>query len=173
MRPKPALVLALGNDSRGDDALGPLLARRLEAWLEQTGMSADVDIIEDYQLQIEHTVDIADRRLVLFVDAGQGTRSPFAFHEATARRLDGHTTHAVAPEELLGVYARVQRASPPPAFILCLSGLSFELGEPLSATAAAHLERGFDFCRGLFDAPTPRSWRETAKAESTELGRDA
>lgn len=162
MIPKPLLLLAVGNESRGDDALGPLLARRVQAWLASTGTDSEVEVIEEYQLQIEHTLDIKDRQLLLFVDAGQGTVPPYTFYAARARRLDGHTSHALAPETLLGVYAQVHQALPPPAFILCLAGEGFELGEPLSAAAELHLEQGFAFCRGLLNQPTPASWSEQA-----------
>ena len=79
MIPKPLLLLAVGNESRGDDALGPLLARRVQAWLASTGMDSQVEVIEEFQLQIEHTLDIKDRQLLLFVDAGQGHRAAICF----------------------------------------------------------------------------------------------
>ncbi|MFZ4536135.1 hydrogenase maturation protease [Propionivibrio sp.] len=158
--PKPILLLAIGNESRGDDALGPFLARRLQTWLESIGMDSQVEIIEEFQLQIEHTLDIKDRQLVLFIDAGQGTPVPFNFHEARAKRMDGHSTHSVAPESLLGLYVTVNEASPPPAFILCLAGVSFELGAPLSAMAALHLDQCFAYCQRLFHQPTLLSWRD-------------
>src|SRR5512139_1450227 len=103
--PRPILLLAIGNESRGDDALGPLLARRLDDWLGTTGLREQVELIEEFQLQIEHTLDMVERELVLFIDAGhEGVPAPFSFYEARARRLEGHTTHAVAPETLLGIY---------------------------------------------------------------------
>ncbi|WP_294249901.1 hydrogenase maturation protease [Propionivibrio sp.] len=165
MTPKPFLLFALGNESRGDDALGPLLARRLQDWLASTGKVGPVEIIEEFQLQIEHTLDLKDRELVLFVDAGEGTAAPFAFSAARVgwggrgERGVGYTTHAVAPEALLGLYVKVHAAAPPPAFILCLAGEGFELGAPLSAVAAAHFEAGFAFCQGLFDSPSLPSWQ--------------
>jgi hydrogenase maturation protease len=171
--PVPILLLAIGNESRGDDALGPLLARRLDDWLETIGMRRQVEVIEDFQLQIEHTLDLVERELVLFVDAGQDTPSPFSFYEARARRLEGHTTHAVAPETLLGIYPVVHDVAPPPAFILCLAGVAFELGEPLSPEAALHLEETFAFCQRLFAAPRQQAWREmtgtSSHQESSEV----
>ena len=200
----PILVMAVGNESRGDDALGPLLARRLETWLtsmanattnnemtmhhesfphpcplppagegdtetrfaSSTLMNAwlgeQVEVIEEFQLQVEHTLDIQGRTLVLIIDAGHNTQTPFSFYEAKARKLDGHTTHAVAPEALLGIYAAVHRELPPPAFILCVAGMSFELGEPLSPPAEQHLEQAFVFCQQLFHAPAQNEWLEIA-----------
>jgi len=49
----PVLVLAVGNPSRGDDALGPLAAQRLAA-LELSG----VEVLTDFQLQVEHALDL-------------------------------------------------------------------------------------------------------------------
>ena len=163
---KPVLVMAVGNESRGDDALGPLLARRLEAWLKNTGLGEQVEVIEEFQLQVEHTLDIKGRTLVLFVDAGHGAPAPFSFYAAVARRLDGHTTHAVAPEALLGIYATVHHELPPPAFILCVAGVAFELGEPLSPDAEQHLEQAFAFCQPLFHAPAQNVWSEIAVASA-------
>jgi hydrogenase maturation protease len=164
--PRPILLLAIGNESRGDDALGPLLARRLDDWLETVGMREQVEVIEDFQLQIEHTLDLVERELVLFVDAGQDTPSPFSFYEAKAKRLEGHTTHAVAPETLLGIYPVVHDVAPPPAFILCVAGMAFDLGEPLSPEATRHLEAAFAFCQRLFAQPRKQAWQGMAGISS-------
>ncbi|MBU3737217.1 MAG: hydrogenase maturation protease, partial [Methylobacterium sp.] len=118
----PLLVFAIGNESRGDDALGPLLARRLAAELDPL----QVEVLEEYQLQVENTLDMAGRELVLFIDAGHATPAPFRFYAAAAFALTGHSTHAVSPEALLGVYRQVQGEAPPPAFILCIAGEAFE-----------------------------------------------
>ncbi|PKO83359.1 MAG: homospermidine synthase [Betaproteobacteria bacterium HGW-Betaproteobacteria-11] len=168
---KPVLVMAIGNESRGDDALGPLLARRLTAWLDGTECSEAVEVIEEFQLQVEHALDLQGRTLVLFVDAGEGLPAPFRFYEAAPRRPAGHTTHALVPEALLGIYTTVQNASPPPAFVLCIAGMSFELGEPLSPPGQRHLEEAFAFCRQLLQAPAGHAWHEQARAASDGMTR--
>jgi hypothetical protein len=56
----PLLVFAIGNDSRGDDALGPLLLRGLQA-----EGNTQAELIEDYQLQVEHVTDLHGRSAVL------------------------------------------------------------------------------------------------------------
>ena len=57
---KPILVLAIGNPSRGDDALGPLLAERLMQWLQRRPASVQlaVEIICEQQLMVEHVDDL-------------------------------------------------------------------------------------------------------------------
>ena len=159
----PVLLLAIGNESRGDDALGPLLLRRLGQWLEDQDSTGEVELIEEYQLQIEHTLDLKGRELVLFIDAGKDTPAPYAFYRAAIKRLDGYTTHAVAPETLLGVYAMVHDAAPPPAFILCVAGNVFELGEPLSAAAELNLQHACDFARRLLECTALDAWQHYAR----------
>jgi hydrogenase maturation protease len=153
---KPVLVLAIGNESRGDDALGPLLARHIASWQD---CHDEVEVIEEFQLQIENTLDMQGRDLVLFLDAGHQTRAPFHFYEAQPKKLAGHTTHAVAPETLLGIYAEVHHAAPPLAFVLCVAGLAFELGESLSPQAMVHLEAASGFCRQLLARLELQAWQ--------------
>ncbi|HQR50302.1 MAG TPA: hydrogenase maturation protease [Methylophilaceae bacterium] len=157
------LVLAVGNESRGDDALGPLLLRRLQTWLEVHGCADRVELLEEFQLQVEHTMDIAGRRLVLFVDAGVQTRAPYVFCRAVPKRMEGHTSHAVAPEMLLGIYDMVHGEAPPPAFVLCVAGREFELGEPLTAEAQENLTQAFDLVCGLLEQPDPAAWQGVAE----------
>lgn len=166
MTTAPVLVMAVGNESRGDDALGPLLLRDLAAWLACGEIACEVETIEEFQLQVEHTLDLKDRSVVLFIDAGKHTHAPFTFAQAAPKRLDGHTTHAVAPESLLGIYAMVHAADPPPAFILCVAGSEFELGEPLSAQARQHLQQASAFARRLFEHPAPAAWQALAAGQS-------
>ena len=142
----PILVLAIGNPSRGDDALGPALAERLEA-LAPPG----VEVLVDFQLQVEHSMDLVGREVVVFVDAGVGTPAPYELREARPADPLAHTSHALAPGAVLAAYRRVHGIDPPDAFVLCVRGESFELGESLSAAAAAHLESAWlalqDLCR--------------------------
>jgi hydrogenase maturation protease len=157
------LLLAIGNESRGDDGLGPLLLRRLDAWLDVNVMRGKVELIEEFQLQIEHTMDIMGRELVLFIDAGKDTQPPFDFYKAVSNRLDGHTTHAVAPETLLGVYSMVHGEAPPPAFILCIRGERFDLGEALSAQALQRLDKAYTFACQLMENANLRDWVRLAE----------
>ena len=65
------LIVGIGNPSLGDDALGPLLIERLETLLAQEDPAAalNIELLSDFQLQIEHALDLLNRSLVLFVDA--------------------------------------------------------------------------------------------------------
>lgn len=141
----PILVLAVGNPSRGDDAIGPLLAARLEA-LAVPG----VEVIIDYQLQIEHALDLEGRRRVIFVDAGAGTPAPCELRRVQAAPDFMHTTHALTAAALLATYERVTGHAATEAWLLCVRGESFELGEGLSRAAQLNVEAAFarlvEFC---------------------------
>ena len=138
----PILLFAIGNESRGDDALGPLLLRRLQA----EGM-AQADLIEDYQLQVEHVTDLAGRSAVLFVDADMSCTAPFQFSEITAAQDNSYTSHAMTPFALLHTYRQVYAADAPNSFLLRVRGYGFELGEGLSEEAAANLARAKETVR--------------------------
>jgi hydrogenase maturation protease len=155
----PYLILAVGNESRGDDALGPLLLRCLSDWLAHSSLAGRVELIEEFQLQVENALDLHARKLVLFLDAASGTRLPYVFYEAREKPLQGHTSHAVAPEALLGVYLKVMGEAPPPMFILGIAGEAFELGTGLSASAQRHLSAAFEFVRKLWADPNLAVWR--------------
>jgi hydrogenase maturation protease len=133
--PAPVLVLAVGNPSRGDDAIGPELATRLEA-----AALPGVEVITEFQLQVENALDLVGRERVIFVDAGTGTPAPYELRLLAAAEDFLHTSHAISPEAVLATYRRVTGEPPPEAWVLCVRGESFELGESLSEPAAANLE---------------------------------
>jgi len=154
------VVFGWGNDARGDDGLGPLLLARVAAsgWPEVT-------TIEDFQLQIEHALDIADCDAVLFLDAGRDTPAPFSFRRIGPSRDLTHTTHALSPQSLLDVYARIKGVAPPPAFALCVRGDRFELGEALSLKGAARLEEAWEFAQALMGARSLEAWDAAARRD--------
>lgn len=138
-RRAPLLVLGWGNPSRGDDALGPLLVEQLAERAGAQFPAGRLECLTDFQLQIEHTLDMAGRERVLFVDAALGLSAPFEVRTLVAAPQAGFTTHALAPEALLKVYADLERAAPPPSTLLAIRAQRFELGEAPSAQALADL----------------------------------
>ena len=132
----PLLVFAIGNESRGDDALAPLLLRQLHT----EGM-AQAELIEDYQLQVEHVTDLLGRSAVLFVDADVSCAAPFHFSRITAAHDHSYTSHAMTPTALLHAYRQVYGTDAPDSFLLRIRGYNFELGASLSDEASANLVR--------------------------------
>ena len=94
----PLLVFGWGNLSRGDDALGPLFVQQLSALAGAAMPATQVDFLEDYQLQIEHALDLVSRERVLFVDASLNCAAPFEVTtlRAIARRQLHDSRHLAA-----------------------------------------------------------------------------
>ena len=157
-RPKPdaslpVLVIAVGNPSRGDDAIGPRLAERLEA-----AALPGVEVLCDFQLQVEHALDLEGRGRVVFVDAGDGTPAPYELRRVSAGEDWRHTSHALSPEAVLATWSRLRSDPPPEAWVLCVRGERYALGEGISASAARNLEAAWPVLLGLLgragmDAP--------------------
>lgn len=152
---KPILVFTWGNPSRGDDALGPEVYDRLA----QESL-INVDLLTDFQLQIEHAIDLEDRKCVLFVDASANAEPPFEFYPLSPLQDQSYTTHAMSPQALLAVYDRINHQPQPAAFMLSIRGYEFGLGLPLSSQAAANLDQAIVFIRQLLTEAQIQDWAE-------------
>lgn len=140
----PLLVFGWGNLSRGDDALGPLFIEHLRARLGPAG-AGQVDLLDDYQLQVEHALDLVGRARVLFVDASRDCAGPFEATALRPARDASFTTHAMSPEAVMQVFRDLHQTDPPPCTLLAIRGESFGLGEPPGAAALANLELAVDW----------------------------
>ena len=143
--PAPVLILTCGNPSRGDDALGPALYDLLENYKRKTGDLTDVELLTDFQLQIEHAVDLEQRKYILFVDASVSCSAPFECHQIKAARDDSFTTHAMSPASVLAVYHQINHRNPPPAYLLTIRAYEFGLGLEMSEQAKSNLEQTFNY----------------------------
>lgn len=136
----PILVFGWGNPSRGDDALGPVFIEAIEA-LALPG----VECLTDFQLQVEHALDLRDRQQILFVDTSIEVEPPFTFTPIGPCRDSSYTTHFMSPQAVLQVYCDLDHNPPPPSWLLAIRGESFELGESLSPSASHHLRAALEW----------------------------
>ncbi|HRF44961.1 MAG TPA: hydrogenase maturation protease [Candidatus Competibacteraceae bacterium] len=153
------LILAAGNPSRGDDALGPLFLEHLMVEQEQRNGWGYVELLTDFQFQIEHAVDLENRALALFVDASVCCPAPYQFTLLQPIQDTSYTSHTLSPAAVLYVYQQINYLPPPPAFQLAIRGESFELGEPLSTAAKANLAAALEFAGRLLAMPDDETWR--------------
>jgi len=129
------LIFGIGNPSRGDDALGPMFVAALDGFEG----AVDLVLLEDFQWQIEHALDLKGVEAALFVDASLTAAPPFEITPLRPQADAACTTHALSPAALLAVAQRLGQ-SLPPAALLALPGETFDLGAPLSAQGRAGLE---------------------------------
>ena len=143
----PRLVIGIGNPSRGDDAIGPLAVEQLEAF-DLPG----VELLTDFQLQVEHALDLIGRREVVFIDAAASGTEPFDFAPVHPLADASATTHALSPAAVLEAFRRVTDEPLPTAFVLAVRGYAFELGAPLSPAAAGNLDAALQLLAARFSA---------------------
>lgn len=149
------VVFAVGNPSRGDDALGPMLAEAITPQLP-----AGARLIVDFQLQVEHALDIADTACVLFIDAETGLDCDCHLRTVVAGGGTSVFSHALSPAQLLAVHAQVSTFVAPAAYVLGVAGQGFELGAPLSSAGRRALDTAHALCLKLFDDLDPAAWQK-------------
>ncbi|MFO1414471.1 MAG: hydrogenase maturation protease [Burkholderiales bacterium] len=157
------VVLAWGNESRGDDALGPLFLAAAEA----AAPAGDWAFVGDFQLQPEHATDLLDRDLALFVDASRVLAAPVALRELAPQRDATFTTHGMSAEAVLAAYVAAFGGTPPPAFELAIRGETFALGATLSAGAAEALAAANALFARMAQQPSAQAWRALAAQYAT------
>ena len=140
--PAPLLVFGWGNPSRGDDALGPLFVDAVEA-MKLPG----VECLTDFQLQVEHALDLKGRERVLFVDASADAAAPFTVERIEPARDASFTTHAVSPQAILQVFREVEAEPPPPCWLLAIRGDAWELGTVPTDAARENLQGAIAWVR--------------------------
>lgn len=123
------VIIGIGNDSRGDDGIGPRVAEAVPARL-------GLETLAVHQLvpELAERLRTADR--VLFIDARiDGTSIRLDRIGPEAHRGVGHSC---SPESLLG-WMQLAYGTVPEAWLLSVPGRSFGMGEGLSASAEARI----------------------------------
>ena len=159
----PAItVFAWGNESRGDDAIGSILASRI--------INLDnpaINIVEDHQLNIEHVIDMVAEVPTLFIDASVAVETDYALEKLKPFPDDSISTHSISPVALLSLYERIVGKAAPDAYMLHVRGTSFELGEDISASTSVSVNKAWQFLDDLFAGPQ-ETWGVTLNTVSSD-----
>lgn len=110
-----------------------------------------IELLGEYQLQVEHALDLVDRRLVLFIDASVSCAAPYCFERLQEKRDESYTSHAMSPAAVLYTYRQLYHCASPPAYLLSVLGERFELGEALSPSASAHMQQALRLAGSVCD----------------------
>ena len=166
----PVLVLAIGNPSRGDDAIGPALAEWLRTCLSRQQPRNAVEVVEDFQLQLEHALDLSGRAKVLFIDAGDHTEPGVSLYPVGPAEQPGLSSHALEPAAVLQVCQQIGETLPAEAYVLCVRGEAFELGAPLTASAQERMQQACHVLQQLLFDRKEMAWQITANGSSVPAG---
>ena len=139
------LVYGYGNPGREDDGLGSELVRRLEDWskvINYQGLSFD----SNYQLNIEDADAIAEKDLVIFVDASTEDIKDFILTEVTGERDVSFTTHAASPGYIVKLCEELFNKKPE-VYLLHIKGYCWEFREGLSPQAESNLIKALQYLK--------------------------
>ena len=146
------IVFCWGNEARGDDGIGPVMAARLRG-LGRAGLV----VIEDHQLNIEHVMDFHGMTPLLFVDASVSIDSGWRLERLAPSEEGNFSTHAISPGALLNVYTQSTGKPLPPAYLLHIAGRNFELGQDIGETARAAIDEALQVLQHVLDND-PSDW---------------
>jgi len=140
------LVLGYGNPGRQDDGLGPAMV----AAIAELG-KPNVTAFDNYQLNIEDAMDVAQHDVVWFVDASKSGVSPFVIRDVAPALTIDFTSHIVRPEAILAIAQQLYGAAPQ-AHMLAIRGYAFEFIEELTAGAVHNLRAAVTMLSAFIDA---------------------
>lgn len=139
---RPVLVVGYGNSLRGDDAAGHHVAAAVAA----TEL-ADVEVQLLHQLAPELAVDLADRRLVVFVDAATDAER-VTVDILHADGASAATTHHLDARGVLGLAAALGGA-PTAAVTVAVPAVDLGIGKDLSPATSRAVEDAVTEVLGL------------------------
>ncbi len=131
------LVIGIGNELRGDDAVG----RKLVESVAQAGWADTLSVI---QLTPELAANISAYQRVVFADAGESLRFVPVPAETPKGPGRGPFSHQVTPAALLAL-AELLYQQKPEGWLLELPAENFQLGQRLTETARQGLERAVSY----------------------------
>lgn len=147
------LIIGYGCPIRGDDAIGPLVADRLE----QDGVPDGVTVISRHILTAELVADLADKQRVIFLDAAVdlepgAVRCQRLLPDATAVST---MAHFLDPRELLA-WCETLYGHAPETYLVTAGGASFDYASyDLSPVAALAVDTMLEWVQRLIDGETP------------------
>ncbi len=138
---KKILLIGYGNPARGDDGLGPALARAVAA-----RNLPGVQVETGFQLAVEDVLEMAGRDEVIFADASVDGPEPFFFRPQEAEPgEETFTTHHFRPGSLVALAVELFDVRPR-TWVLGIRGYDFEMfKEELSPKAERNLEEALSF----------------------------
>jgi hydrogenase maturation protease len=140
-------IVGYGNRLRSDDGLGVLAAEQLSS---RADVCSGAEVRVCRQLTPELAESISHVEMVLFLDASRVGQPG----EIRCRQVSPHSSeflfaHQLTPEMLLSLCCELYGVCPQ-AFEISLCGECFELGDKLSAKAAAALPSLVEFAKSFF-----------------------
>lgn len=140
------LVYGYGNPAREDDAFGPVMVDELEQWAKEN-LIENIEFDSNYQLNIEDSDAIADKDIVVFIDASIEPIEDFVLTEVTPSdsRIE-FTMHAVSPAFILDMANKIYNKYPK-TYLLHVKGYSMELQEGFTEKGKENYDKAISYIK--------------------------
>jgi hydrogenase maturation protease len=145
--PPRILIYGYGNPGRQDDALGILVSEEIGNWVEKNNIK-NIDVDQNYQLNIEDAEKISHYDLVIFADASVNETQTFSYEPLKPDLKTDFTMHSVKPSFIVGLCQQIFGKNPQ-AYILQIRGYKWELVEKTTRKAKKNLYASVDFLKTM------------------------
>ena len=147
---KKVLIFGYGNPGRQDDALGVLLAEKMERWATENNLDS-IQFDSNYQLNIEDSLTISEYDMVIFADASVEQIVNYTLTKVIPSQKTEFTMHAMSPAFVLHLCHSLYKKYPV-TYLLHIKGVGFELKEGLTTAGETNLRLAFEFLTQAFSA---------------------
>ncbi len=149
---KKILIYGYGNPGRQDDGLGNSAIEELDVWLKEKKFT-NIALDSNYQLNIEDAADIADKDIVIFVDASEEPHvENFVVTRVEPTKKVEFTMHAVSPGFVLNLCNQIYNKMPA-TYLVHIRGYKWEMKEELTDTAQKNLAMALDYIKKAIKKP--------------------
>jgi len=139
------LIYAYGNPGRQDDGLGNAFIERMEEWVKENNIEG-LEFDSNYQLNIEDAHAIADKDLVIFVDASVEELDDFCISRVTENSKITFTTHAASPGYIVDLCKEIYKTAPP-TYLIHIKGYEWEFMEGITTKAIENMELALEYLK--------------------------
>lgn len=141
------MIYGYGNPGRMDDGLGAGFVEIFSKWAEDNGIK-NIEFDSNYQLNIEDADAIADKDLVLFVDASQEEIENFVLTKVDDDSDMSFTSHEASPGYIFHL-CKTLFEKLPATFLLHIKGYEWSFQEGLTEKASHNLMESVEFIKDL------------------------
>ncbi len=144
---KKILVYGYGNPGRQDDGLGIFLSERIDEWIKKENIHF-VNVDYNYQLNVEDAYEIADKDIVIFIDASKEEIDDYTLTEVKPAKKLEFTSHFVSPSYLLNL-CNVMFSKAPVIYLLHIKGYKWKFCEEMTEDAKNNMNKAYDFLKNF------------------------
>ncbi len=139
------LIYGYGNPGRQDDALGVMLAERIEQWAHDNKLQ-NIHTECNYQLNIEDAHKISLFDIVIFADASKENIEGYSYTTLEPSAKTNFTMHAVSPAFILYLCNQIY-GNNPASYLLHIKGFDWQFMQEISEGAKTNLDHAISFLK--------------------------